>query len=100
MFTPKAPVEKTGLEIAIDDILAQMDHCVSVDSDEYRNMSAQLEKLYKLKEIDQKVMIHKRPSADTVVKTGGMLLGIATIVIYEQKNVLGSKALSFVQKLL
>lgn len=100
MFYKNTPYEKTGLEKAIDEILAQMDNCISVDSEEYRNMSNELEKLYKLKEIDQKAEIHKRVGADTAVKTGGLLLGIGVIVFYEQKNVLGSKAMSLVQKFL
>lgn len=101
LFTKKTLTEKSGLENAIDEILAQMDHCVSVDSDEYALMSIQLEKLYKLKEIDRENgPFWNRVNADTVVKTGGMLIGIGAIVVYEQKNVMGSKALSFVQKLL
>lgn len=100
MFPQKTPVEKSGLEMAIDDILAQMDHCDSASSDEYSALSSQLQALYKLKEIDYNVMTHTRVSADTAVKTGGLLLGIGIIVAYEQKAVMTSKALSFLQKLL
>lgn len=100
MFNWNTPVEKTGLEKEIDEVLAQMHHCDSVDSDEYANMSVQLEKLYKLKEIDQKAMIHKNVSADTAVKTAGTLLGIILIVGHERAHVVTSKALTLIPKIL
>lgn len=100
MFPQKTPAEKTGLEKAIDDILAQMDHCDSAASDEYAALSSQLQALYKLKEIDIKSTTHETVSADVAVKTAGLLLGIGFIVVYEQKNVLGSKAMTLVQKFL
>lgn len=94
MFAKK-PVEKTGLEIAIDRLLNELeDH--TAESEDYATMVDQLAKLHKLKE-DEKP---SRVSPDTLISVGGSLTGILLIVMYEQKNVLGSKALNFAQKLL
>lgn len=96
----KKPVEKTKLELAIDDILAQMDHCDSAASDEFEVLSTRLAALYKLKEIDQKSMIHETVSGDVKWKTVGLVGSVVAVVLYEQKNIFGTKSLAFLQKIL
>lgn len=93
MFTKKTPCEDSGLEKAIDTLLASMstEHC---DSEEYAKMVVSLEKLYKLKEIDAP----KRVSPDTLAIIGGNILGIVMILTHEKAHVVTSKALGFVMK--
>lgn len=94
MFAKKAPVEKTGLEIAIDDLHSQM-ASVTADTEEYSTMADQLIKLYKLREHDAP----RRISPDTLALVAGNLAGIVLIVGHERANVVTSKALNFVMKL-
>jgi len=89
------PTEKSGLEKAIDDLLNEM-NSVSAESKEYVIMTDQLVKLYNLKSLDEK----KRVSPDQLLLVTGNLLGIAMIVGHERANVVTSKALNFVMKLL
>lgn len=93
MFT-KTETEKSGLDKVIDDLLANM-HSAECDSEEYAKMADQLEKIYKLKEVDSK----KRVSPDTLALIGGNLAGILIIVGYEHSHIVTSKALSFLNKL-
>lgn len=93
MFAPKSPREKTGLEIAIDNVLAEMQG-FTADTKEYAQMADQLEKLYKLKEIDKP----ERVSPDTLALIAGNLSGILLIIGYERAHVIGSKALSLLLK--
>lgn len=93
MFTKKVR-EQTGLEKAVDKVLTEMQRFGSTE-DEYAKMTIQLERLYKLKEIDTP----KRVSPDTMALIAGNLAGILLILGYEHANVLTSKALNFVVKL-
>lgn len=92
MFTKKTP-EQTGIEKAIDLILEEMLTKSSTD-DDYIKMTAQLEKLYKLKEMDSP----KRVSPDTLAVIAGNIAGILLIINYERAHVITSKALGFVMK--
>jgi len=92
MFSRKAV--KTKLDEAIDLVLSEM-QTISSDSDEYAKMIVQLERLYKLKEIDSP----KRVSPDTLAIVAGNLAGILLILNFERAGVVTSKALSFVMKL-
>ena len=94
MHFKKTPSEKTELEKAIEKVLFEMDEYTS-DMDEYARMVDQLEKLYKLKDIDKPT----RVSADTVAMITANLVGIAMIIGYERANILTSKALSVLFKL-
>jgi ribosomal protein S25 len=91
----KDPDEKSGLQKAIDDLLVEMEK-INKDSDEYAKMADQLVKLYNLKEVDSK----RKVSPDTLATVLGNLIGIALIIRHERENVLTSKALTFVQKLI
>lgn len=94
MFPKKTVKEKTGLEKAIDQLLSEMAN-FSGDDDEYSKMADQLEKLYKLKDIDKP----DRVDANTLALIAGNLAGIVLIVGYERANVVTSKALGFVRQL-
>ena len=90
----KSKPEKSGLDLAIDNILSEMQG-FTADADEYDKMTVQLERLYKLKEIDRP----ERVSRDTMAVVFGHIFGIAMIVGYERTNILTSKALTFMLKL-
>lgn len=94
MFTPKEPQAPSGLETAIENVLGEMQG-YSADSDEYAKMADQLEKLYKLKEIDKP----ERIKPDTLAIIAGNLAGIILIVGHERANVVSTKALNFLLKL-
>ena len=94
MLTKWIKRKKTGLEEAIDELLLEMKNPLG-DTDEYAKMAKQLQKLYKLKAIDGP----KKVSPDTLALVIGNLIGIILIVGHERANVIGSKALTFVQKL-
>lgn len=65
-----------------------------VESQEYAAAISHLEMLHKLKADHG----NKRVSADTMAVVVGNLLGILTIVAYEQKHVMTSKAFGFTVK--
>lgn len=97
MLTKKTP-EKTGLESTIDKLIAEMEDFSGFD-DEYAKMVVQLDTLYKLKEVDQKVDASKHVSRDTWAIVGANLAGILMIVGHERANVVTSKALNLLMKL-
>lgn len=93
MFARKQQ-EPTKLDQAIDAVFADMSGFTS-DADEYNAMTDQLEKLYKLKEIDAP----KRISPDTLAIVSANLIGIIIIVGHERAHIVTSKALTFVLKM-
>lgn len=93
MIIKRPPAEKSGLDLAIDEVLREMQG-FTAETDEYAKMTTQLEKLYNLKEID----CPERVSRDTIVIVIGNLLGIAMIIGYERTNVITSKALTFIRE--
>lgn len=92
MFTKKSP-ETEELDKAITKVLLDMQK-FSSDTEEFAKMTAQLERLYKLKEIESR----KRVSPDTLALIAGNLAGIVLIISYERAHVITSKALGFVMK--
>lgn len=94
MFNSRAKREKTGIEMAIDSVLAKMKG-VEPTSQEYVKMVEQLSKLHKLKE-DEKP---SRVSPDTIVVAGANLLGVLIIVGHERAHVVTSRAKDFMLKL-
>ena len=86
--------ESSGLEKAIDQILLEMQG-YTCDEPEYNAMTDQLDKLYKLKEIDKP----KRVSQDTLVLIAGNVFITLMIVAYEQKSIMTTKAPQFWSKL-
>jgi hypothetical protein len=89
----KQPIEPTGLETAINEVLNEMQG-FTADSKEYSKMVKQLSKLYALKEIDKT----DRLSKDTKAIIIGNLVGILIIVAYERGHVMTSKALPLLVK--
>jgi len=96
MFKSKTPKPKTGLEEAIDRLHDDL-KTVDPDTKQYAKMTKNLTALYKLRADDKSDAWPVSP--DTVAIIAANLLGIAIIVGYEQKHVITSKAMTFVQKL-
>lgn len=94
MFNSKAKREKTGLEKAIDSVLAKMEDVEPTDP-EYVKMVEQLAKLHKLKEDEKPSSV----SPDTIVVAGANILGVLIIVGHERAHVLTSRAKDFMLKL-
>lgn len=82
------------LDDAITSVFSEMAGFTS-DSDEYREMSLQLERLYTIKELER---ANRRVSPDTMATIGANLLGIAIIVGHERAHVITSKAINFIMK--
>jgi hypothetical protein len=89
----KNPPKKSGLDKAIDQILVEMQG-YTCEEDEYNAMTDQLEKLYKLKEIDNPEHVSK----DTLALIAGNVLVALLIVAYEQKSIVTTKATNFLLK--
>lgn len=87
------PAEKSGLDLAIDQILSEMQGFECSD-DEYDKMTDQLKKLYKLKALDKP----ERVSKDTLALITGNILVALLIVAYEQKSIVTTKATNFLLK--
>lgn len=93
MFTRKRS-DEPELQKTINELLADMRNADGA-SDDFKAMTKRLKELYALKESDSK----RRVSPDTLAIVAGNLGCVAMIVLYESKNVMTSKALSFVTKL-
>lgn len=94
----KTQTEPTELENAITDLFDAMAD-VSGDSDEYARMVAQMDTLYKLKEVDQKAKSKKIAWAEIWVPAAASVIGVLLITGHEKTNVITSKALNFIPKL-
>lgn len=92
MFTKKTTFNQHNLETVIDQLLAKM-QTLAPNSDEYTQLTDRLETLYQLKDYDKS----EKVDANTMWMVAGNLLGILTIVGYEQKHIITSKALSFLK---
>lgn len=92
----RTPIEKSGIDIAIEDVLSEMKG-FTADQDEYATMVDQLTKLHALKMCEKPAPM--RVSPDALVVTVGNLLGVAMILQYERFHVVTSKAMLFVTKL-
>jgi hypothetical protein len=82
-----------SLDEEIDRVIIDMS-MLKADSDEYKNMTDNLEKLYKARSHTR----DSRISPDTLLVVVGNLIGIGIILGYEKAGVITSKALSFVIK--
>lgn len=95
-------VEPSKPKHALQDLIDQLtEDMLNEDSNTeiYADMVTQMDTLYKLKEVDQKITSHKRVSADTWAIIGANLLGIVMIVGHERAAVLTSQAMKFVTKI-
>lgn len=93
MFT-NHKAEQTDLDHAIAKVFSDMKVIGSAD-EKFNTCMEHLERLYKLKEIDNNVA-PKKLSPDTIAIVVGNLAGILMIIGHERANVLTSKALNFV----
>lgn len=83
--------KRSYLEVEIDNLLKTMltmDPC----SEDYKAISENLERLYRLKAVDS----NKTVSADTIALIAGNLIGLVLIMSFEKTNVITTKALGFV----
>jgi hypothetical protein len=92
MFRSLFNREPDSLEKSITQIFARME-MVDIDSEEYDKL---LEKLERLEQLKSKKT--SGPSPDTLILAATNIAGILIIVLYEQKHVFTSKALSFILK--
>lgn len=88
MFKKKEP---SKLDEAIDDIYREMAGYTS-DTDEYDKMTAQLERLYNLREGNR-----IRVTPDTLVIAGANVLAVLLIVGNERMHVITSRAMNLVR---
>lgn len=86
-------LKKSKLDGQIDEVLLKMQE-LGPDDEDYPNMMTNLERLVTLKAEEAKSGF----SQDTFLIVGGNLLGILIIVAYEQKHVMVSKALNFLNR--
>ena len=82
-----------NLQEVIDHVQTQM-LSYDADSEEFKVMADQLDKLYSMKTSNKST----RVSGDALVAVAGNLLGIGLILSYERVHVVTSKALGFVMK--
>lgn len=94
----KKPSEPTSLENAIEELFREMAPLTG-DDPEYARMVAQMDTLYKLKEVDAKIDTGKHVSRETMAIIVANLAGILLIVGHERAHVVTSKALNFLLKL-
>lgn len=94
MLSPKKP-EKSSLDEAIEDVLEAM-KMHTPQTDTYAKMVDQLVKIHSLKQNEKPSKV----SRDVMLTVGANLFGIMLIVGHERANVVTSKALMFVKKLL
>lgn len=96
MFFKTNPTDTSSLDDQINTVLSSMKNHAA-DTAEFDKLLGQLERLYKLK-------IHNptgfKPSADAILSVAGSLVGILLITKYETLNVITSKAMSFIPKLI
>lgn len=93
MFAKK-PNTDPDLNVPINNLLPKL-AAVEPDTKEYAQILKQLEKLYKLKQLDKREPV----SNDTLALIGGNLLGILIIVGHERAHIVTSKALGFIRQL-
>lgn len=77
------------------DALQDEMHTTDLFSDEYQTLLARLERLYQIKANERQDPV----SRDTVLMVAGNLLGILTIVAYEQKHLMSQKGFSQILRL-
>jgi len=94
MLIRKKPTEKSGLEIAIDEVLSDMKGFTS-DQDEYAVMVDQLVKLHALKIAERSTQF----CTEAVVAAIGNVISVVLILEYERLHVVTSKAVLFIGKL-
>lgn len=82
-----------NLQDLIDLVQTQM-LVEGADSDKFREMNDELERLYAMKKSNKSSHV----SPDAIIAVAGNLLGIGLILQHERLHVVTSKALSFVMK--
>lgn len=84
------------LEKNIDIVLIEMAE-IGADHPDYPALMIKLERLYKLRELHSEEP--KRVSPDVLFTVAGNLACVLVIVMYEKRNVVTSKAMTFVARL-
>lgn len=82
------------LDPLIDALQDEM-HATELLSEEYQTLLARLERLYDIKAKERQEPV----SRDTLLMVAGNLLGILTIVAYEQKHLMSQKGFSQILRL-
>jgi hypothetical protein len=95
MLTRKPTAEQMALETLIMESLTDMLED-GVGSEDFDQKLKRVTVLKKLKE--ESIPPRRLPSSEALLAAGVNLLGIALILYHEDAHVIGSKALSFVQK--
>lgn len=85
------PDDKPNLQTTIDELIAEM-RSVNADSEEYCKMADQLEKIYKLKEVDFK----RKIDLNQLIAAFVSAFAIVRITKYERENVVTSKVLNLI----
>lgn len=93
LFTKKD--KRTNLEKEIDSVLEYI-QSMTPESEEYTEITKNLERLYKAREGEKSKERHMSP--DTMLLVAGNLLGILVILGYEKADIITSKAIGFVLK--
>lgn len=91
----KAEDESSSLDTVIEALLSEMQTTIP-GSDEYAKMVSHLKALYQLKEQETP----KRISPETWATIAANLVGIGMILHHERFNVITSKAIGFIPRLL
>lgn len=94
-FTFKRKDKRTNLEKEIESVLEQMSN-EPVELEDYDKMSKQLERLYKLKEIDKKD--HKQIDPNVIISTLGSIACVLLIAAFEQNEIFPTKCFPFIPK--
>ena len=89
--------DPTDLELLITSHIASMDG-IGPETEEATIAASNLKTLMEARAIEDNIEKPWRPSADTVVLAAGNILGIGAILLFEQKGVITSKALSLLMK--
>ena len=89
--------DPTDLELLITSHIESMDG-IGPETEEATIAASNLKTLMEARAIEDNIEKPWRPSADTVVLVAGNILGIGAILLFEQKGVITSKALSLLMK--
>lgn len=89
MKLPWLKSRSAPLDGQIERISKEMNE-VRVDSNEYRKLIVRLDRLYRMKTLERREPV----SRDMLIQVAGNLLGILTIVVFETRGTITSKALT------
>lgn len=94
-FAFKRKDKRTNLEKEIDNVLERMSDELE-ELETYDEMSKQLERLYKLKEVDKKD--RKQIDPNVIISTLGSIACVLLIASFEQDGIFPTKCFPFIHK--